>query len=112
MVYKYRVTDGRAQEGHYGLTLAKMMHLPPNILERAGKVSQKLRSMVESWRHASKSSEIIQYRRRLAEISHRLVHVSQNMAELEPNVIVGVLREIQAKSVLDLMDQHHFASTP
>ncbi|KAF9978646.1 hypothetical protein BGZ73_001299 [Actinomortierella ambigua] len=67
VVYKYRVTDGRAQEEHYGLTLAKMMRLPLNVVERADRVSHKLKNMVESWRHASKSSEVIQCRRKLAE---------------------------------------------
>ncbi|KAG0231804.1 MutS protein msh4 [Actinomortierella wolfii] len=107
MVFKYRVTDGRAQEEHYGLTLAKMMRLPSDVLERASDVSKRLKSMVESWRDASKSSEVIQFRRRLAQLAHRMVLVKQNAAQLEPTEIAEVLRDIQAKALLELMDYQH-----
>ncbi|KAG0237291.1 MutS protein msh4 [Actinomortierella wolfii] len=131
MVFKYRVTDGRAQEEHYGLTLAKMMRLPSDVLVRASDVSKRLKSMVESWRDASKSSEVIQFRRRLAQqlrslvllmdaeninepyptfrmqLAHRMVLVKQNAAQLEPTEIAEVLRDIQAKALLELMDYQH-----
>ena len=42
MTMLYRIAPGTVKEAHYGLTLARVVPLPPGVVERAEEVARNL----------------------------------------------------------------------
>ena len=58
----YKIADGAVKEEHYGIALAKVLDLPPRVIEIAEQVSAKFRKNIERKKQTSKS--IIEARRK------------------------------------------------
>ena len=61
MLMLYKVASGYVQEEHYGIALAKVVDLPPRVIEVAEEVSRALRASSE--RKKTRSKTIVQARR-------------------------------------------------
>ncbi|KFH69849.1 hypothetical protein MVEG_04653 [Podila verticillata NRRL 6337] len=66
--FKYRVSQGFANEEHYGLLLAKAIQLPQDITDRADQVSHQLLDLAEASRTKARSQSVVFRRRCLSEV--------------------------------------------
>lgn len=79
----YRVSGGVVQEEHYGLKLARVVPLPPDVFEHAQLVSQTLEQL--SKKRKKRSLAVIQARRRkvLLNLKEQTVQVKNGRMEDE-----------------------------
>jgi DNA mismatch repair protein MSH4 len=55
MTMLYRVTPGAVKEAHYGLTLARVVPLPPGVVDRAAHIALKLEAHMLKKKKASET---------------------------------------------------------
>ena len=55
MTMLYKVDEGYVKEDHYGIALARVIDLPPQVLEVAVKVSKALEEQMAAKKRSSKS---------------------------------------------------------
>ncbi|KAJ4411101.1 MutS protein msh4 [Didymella pomorum] len=97
MTMLYKITQGAVQETHYGLTLARVVPLPPGLVDHAAAVAQKLkRHMLRK----KKTSEIVLKERRRKLILKLKEHLMQaRNGILEGEVLTAWLKELQKEFV-------------
>ena len=69
----YKVASGAVQEEHYGLALAKVVDLPPDVLRVAEQVSKKLTSNMEKRKKSSKAIALARRRKLILSLREQLV---------------------------------------
>ncbi|KAF9990044.1 MutS protein msh4 [Mortierella antarctica] len=101
IVYKYHLTDGSAKEEHYGLALAKTMHVLDEVTRRAEEVSLTLESLQANGRRKSESSKVVVRRRALAQITYELVLLAKlwEKGSRSRQELVLALRGVQQHAV-------------
>ncbi|EDU45523.1 DNA mismatch repair protein mutS [Pyrenophora tritici-repentis] len=97
MTMLYRATQGVVREVHYGLTLARVVPLPPGVIEHATRVAQKVeRHMLQR----EKASETILREKRRKLILNLKEHLVQaHNGVLEGEVLTAWLKELQNEFV-------------
>lgn len=97
MTMLYKITQGAVQETHYGLTLARVVPLPPGLVDHAAAVARKLkRHMLRK----KKTSEIVLKERRRKLILKLKEHLMQaRNGILEGEVLTAWLKELQKEFV-------------
>jgi DNA mismatch repair protein MSH4 len=94
---KYSISQGAAQTQHYGLALAKLVPLPPAVLETAETVAHRLKEIAA--RQKSTSSAVILAKRRKLLLSLK-EHLEQaSNGALEGEVLREWLKELQGEFV-------------
>jgi DNA mismatch repair protein MSH4 len=97
MTMLYRVAPGTVKEAHYGLTLARVVPLPPGVIDRATQVAQKLE---EHMLKRKKTSEIVLREKRRKLILNLREHLFQaQTGVLEGEVLSAWLKELQKEFV-------------
>ncbi|KAF9420065.1 hypothetical protein BGZ94_009231 [Podila epigama] len=97
--FRYRIASGFANEGHYGLMLARAVQLPKDITDRAEQVSRQLNDLIETNRSKSKSQSVLLRRRALSEIAHRLILLQQYLDNIPRQERLRALKEIWIEAV-------------
>jgi DNA mismatch repair protein MSH4 len=97
MTMLYKTTQGIVQEVHYGLTLARVVPLPPGVVEHATSVAQKVeRHMLQR----KKTSETVLRQKRRKLVLSLKEHLAQAHAGvLEGEVLTAWLKELQKEFV-------------
>ncbi|KAG9700911.1 hypothetical protein KCU95_g662, partial [Aureobasidium melanogenum] len=93
MAMLYKLTDGVVVEKHYGLQLAKVMPLPPDVIEYATQVTEKLHEQVERRKKASKAVIVSRKRKLLLGLREELMHACNGA--MEGPVLQSWLQELQ-----------------
>ncbi|THY06932.1 hypothetical protein D6D01_09839 [Aureobasidium pullulans] len=93
MAMLYRLTDGVVSEQHYGLQMAKVMPLPPDVIEYATKVAEKLQRQVERRKRASKGVILSRKRKLILGLKEELMHAYTGA--MEGPVLQSWLKELQ-----------------
>ncbi|THY33876.1 hypothetical protein D6D00_00765 [Aureobasidium pullulans] len=93
MAMLYRLTDGVVSEQHYGLQLAKVMPLPPDVIEYATEVVEKLQRQVERRKRASKGVILSRKRKLILGLKEELMHAYTGA--MEGPVLQSWLKELQ-----------------
>jgi DNA mismatch repair protein MSH4 len=93
----YKATQGVVKEAHYGLTLARVVPLPPGVVEHATLVAAKLeRHMLQN----KKASEAVFREKRRKLILNLKEHLVQaQTGVLEGEVLAAWLKELQKEFV-------------
>ncbi|KAF2854803.1 DNA mismatch repair protein-like protein MutS [Plenodomus tracheiphilus IPT5] len=97
MTMLYRATQGVVNEAHYGLTLARIVPLPPGVVEHATRVAQQLeRHML---RKKKASATVLREKRRKLILNLREHLVQAHNGVLEGEVLTAWLKELQKEFV-------------
>ncbi|KZM21121.1 ATP binding [Ascochyta rabiei] len=97
MTMLYKISQGTVKETHYGLALARVVPLPPGVVDRAAVVAQKLeRHMLRR----KKTSEVVLKEKRRKLILNLKEHLVQaQTGVLEGEVLTAWLKELQREFV-------------
>lgn len=98
MAMLYKLSAGYSKEEHYGLALARIVDLPPAVLEVAENVSRSLEAQAAEKKRSSKSSSIAK-RRKLVLSLHETLKQAKD-GPMEGKVLLNWLRKIQEEFVL------------
>jgi DNA mismatch repair protein MSH4 len=93
MAMLYTLTDGVVSSQHYGLQLAKVMPLPPDVIIYATRVAETLQAQVERRKQASKAVIIGKKRKLILGLKEELSHVCGGV--MEGAVLQSWLRQLQ-----------------
>lgn len=97
MTMLYKVAGGAVQEEHYGLALAKVVDLPPDVVRIAEKVSNKLTANIEKRKKNSRT--ILQARRRKLILSLREQLVQAQEGNMKGRVLATWMKKLQDEFV-------------
>ncbi|PSN60591.1 hypothetical protein BS50DRAFT_604577 [Corynespora cassiicola Philippines] len=98
MTMLYRVSDGPMKETHYGLAMARVVPLPPGVVERATEVAHKLERQMLKKKKASMT--VIRERRRKLILSLKEHLVQAQNGAMEGEVLSAWLKELQKEFVM------------
>lgn len=73
----YRISNGCVEEEHYGLALARVVHLPPHVLQVAEKVSGKIARGLERRKNGSKVVSLARRRKLVLSLKEQLVQAKE-----------------------------------
>jgi DNA mismatch repair protein MSH4 len=93
----YRITPGAVKEAHYGLTLARIVPLPPGVVDYATQVAQKLEARMLRRKKASET--VLREKRRKLVLNLREHLVQAHNGVLEGEVLTAWLKELQKEFV-------------
>ena len=97
MTMLYKVAGGAVQEEHYGLALAKVVDLPPDVVRIAEEVSNKLTANIEKRKKNSRT--ILQARRRKLILSLREQLVQAQEGNMKGKVLATWMKKLQDEFV-------------
>jgi DNA mismatch repair protein MSH4 len=97
MTMLYRVAPGALQETHYGLTLARIVPLPPGLVDRATDVAHQLEAHLEKQKKASETILREKRRKLILSLKEHLVQAHNGM--LEGEVLSAWLMELKKEFV-------------
>jgi DNA mismatch repair protein MSH4 len=102
MVMIYKLARGFVQEEHYGLALARVVGLPPKVLEIAEKVSRELDAQAAAKKQSSKAHALAKRRRLVLGLKEQLVQARDS--PMEGKVLLSWLRRLQ-EAFVERMEQ-------
>lgn len=97
MMMLFKVASGYVQEEHYGIALAKVVNLPPMVIEVAEQVSQTLRTNTEQNRRQSKP--VVQARRKKLLLALREHLQNAKEGKMQGEVLRSWLKRLQEEFV-------------
>jgi len=97
MVMLYRVAEGAVKESHYGLALAKVVPLPPKVLDVAELVTKKLESCVQ--RRKKTFTTVMKERRRKLILGMKEQLVQVHSGTMNGEMLARWLKELQREFV-------------
>jgi DNA mismatch repair protein MSH4 len=97
MTMLYRITPGAVKESHYGLTLARVVPLPPGVVDNAARIAQKLEAHMLKKKKASET--VLRDKRRKLILNLREHLVQAHTGVLEGEVLTAWLKELQKEFV-------------
>lgn len=98
MTMLYRISEGVVMDKHYGLALAKVLPFPPDVIEHATEVAEKLESLSKERKQASLS--VVHARRRKLVLSLKEQLVQAHQGALEGEALTAWLKELQREFVV------------
>ncbi|KAF2090836.1 hypothetical protein K490DRAFT_34343 [Saccharata proteae CBS 121410] len=98
MTMRYKLAEGAVQQQHYGLALARVVPLPPGVLEHATHVAQKLEQSIQ--RRKKTSTAVIRERRRKLILGLKEHLLQARGGVMEGEVLASWLRELQKEFVV------------
>ena len=93
----YKVAQGAVQEEHYGLALARVVNLPPNVLQVAEQVSKKLTSNIERRKKNSRTRALARRRKLILSLREQLLQAYEG--NMNGMVLVTWLKKLQDEFV-------------
>ena len=72
MAMLYKVRNGYVQEQHYGLAIARVVDLPPQVLQVAEQVSRALEAQAAAKKQSSKSLALAKRRKLVKSLKEQL----------------------------------------
>lgn len=93
----YKVASGAVQEEHYGLALAKVVDLPPDVLRIAEQVSKKLTSNMEKRKKNSKTIALARRRKLILSLREQLIQAHEG--NMNGKVLATWLQKLQDEFV-------------
>jgi len=97
MTMLYKVKDDFVKEQHYGLALARVVDLPPRVLEVAEKVSRALDAQSEAKKKSSKATALVKRRKLIMSLKETLQQAKDS--PMEGKVLLSWLRKLQEEFV-------------
>jgi DNA mismatch repair protein MSH4 len=97
MTMLYRITSGVVKESHYGLTLARVVPLPPGVVDNAACIAQKLEAHMLKKKKTSET--VLREKRRKLILNLREHLVQAHTGVLEGEVLTAWLKELQKEFV-------------
>ena len=97
MTMLYRIGQGYVKEEHYGISLAKVVDLPPQVLEVAEKVSKALDAQAAAKKKSSKAFGLARRRKLVLGLKETLKQAESS--PMEGKVLLGWLRKLQDEFV-------------
>jgi len=98
MTMLYKIAEGTVRETHYGLALARLVPLPPGVVETAQRVAKKLEE--NTIKTKRRSANIIRERRRKLILNLKEHLVQAQSGVMEGEVLRAWLKELQKEFVL------------
>lgn len=102
MVMIYKLARGFVQEQHYGITLAQVVGLPPQVLEVARKVSHKLDAQAAAKKQSSQAQALAKRRKLVLGLREQLTQAVDS--PMEGIVLLSWLRRLQ-EAFVERMEQ-------
>jgi DNA mismatch repair protein MSH4 len=93
MVMRYKLARGFVEEQNYGLALARIVGLPPKVLEIAEKVSHELAAQAAAKKQSSKAQALAKRRKLVLGLREQLTQVFES--PMEGRVLLSWLRRLQ-----------------
>lgn len=93
----YKVASGAVQEKHYGLALAKVINLPPDVLHVAERVSNKLTENLEKRKKTSKTIALARRRKLILSLREQLIQAYEG--NMNGKVLATWLKKLQDEFV-------------
>lgn len=97
MTMLYKIDEGFVQEEHYGLALACVVDLPPQVLEVAEEVSQALEAQAAAKKKSSKAFALAKRRKLVLSLRDTLKQAESS--PMEGKVLLSWLRKLQEEFV-------------
>jgi DNA mismatch repair protein MSH4 len=97
MTMLYKVGDGFVKEKHYGLALARVVDLPPQVLEVADRVSKTLVAQAEAKKKSSKAFAVAKRRKLLLSLKETLEQAVDS--PMDDKALCSYLRKLQEEFV-------------
>ena len=97
MTMLYKIGGGVVEEEHYGLALARVLDLPPQVLEVAEKVSRAIEEQAAAKRKSSKALAFAKRRKLVLGLREQLVLARDS--PMEGDVLLSWLRKLQDEFV-------------
>ncbi|KAI4126757.1 MAG: hypothetical protein LQ347_004842 [Umbilicaria vellea] len=94
----YRISNGCVKEEHYGLALASVVDLPPNILHIAREVSKKIARGLERRKKGSKTIALARRRKLVLSLKEQLVQAQDG--NMRTKVLNSWLKKLQDEFVI------------
>jgi DNA mismatch repair protein MSH4 len=98
MTMLYKIDEGYVQEEHYGLALARVVDLPPQVLEVAEKVTSAIEARAEARKNSSKTLAIAKRRKLILNLREQLKQAESS--PMHGDVLLSWLRSLQHEFVL------------
>lgn len=97
MMMLYKIDEGFIQEEHYGLALARVVDLPPQVLQVAEEVSQALDAQAAAKKRSSKAFALAKRRKLVLSLRETLKQAESS--PMEGKVLLSWLRKLQEEFV-------------
>lgn len=97
MTMLYKINDGFETEQHYGLALARVVDLPPQVLEVAEEVSHTLTAQAKAKKKSSKAFALAKRRKLVLSLRETLQQAYDS--PMEGPVLLAWLRKLQEEFV-------------
>ena len=98
----YKLDEGFVREEHYGLALARVVDLPPQVLEVAEKVSKALEALMAAKKKSSKAFALSKRRKLVLSLRDTLKQAENS--PMEGKVLSSWLRKLQEEFVHRMED--------
>jgi DNA mismatch repair protein MSH4 len=97
MTMLYKIGEGYVKEQHYGLALAHVVGLPPQVIEMAEKVSKALEAQTAAKKQSSKAFALARRRKLVLGLKETLMQAESG--PMEGKVLLSWLRRLQEEFV-------------
>ena len=97
MTMLYKISNGYVQEEHYGLALAKVLDLPPGVIQVAEEVSKTLARNAEKKKKSSKTLALARRRKLVLSLREQLVQAKEG--NMQGKVLALWLKKLQDEFV-------------
>ena len=98
MTMQYKVASGVVEEEHYGIALAKVVNLPPNVIRIAEEVSKKLQSNIEKRKKGSKTIALARRRKLILSLREQLMQAKEG--NMQGKVLATWMKKLQDEFVI------------
>ena len=100
----YTLSPGPCTEVSYGLALARVVNLPPMVLEVAEQVSERITQMKEKKKHGSKARALMRRRKLVLALRETLLQAQE--ADMEESALKSYLKKVQTEFVRRMEEIH------
>lgn len=97
MTMLYKIDEGYVQEEHYGLALARVVGLPPKVIEVAKKVSNALATQAQAKKRSSHAVAVAKRRKLLLNLKEMLKQAESG--PMEGKVLLNWMRKLQEEFI-------------
>lgn len=97
MTTLYKIDQGFVKEQHYGMALARVAGLPPQVLEAAERVSKTLDAQAAAKKKSSKAFTLAKRRKLVLSLKETLKQAESS--PMDDNVLLNWLRKLQEEFV-------------
>lgn len=98
MIMLYKLSEGVVKEDHYGLALARVINLPPMVLEVAEEVSNTLKEHAAAKKKSSQAFAVAKKRKLVLSLKETLLQARDG--PMEGKVLLSWLKKLQEEFVI------------